>query len=230
MLTTFLWVEFHWGKIPSYLVSSVVLWGWGAASLTPVTIFSFYCHLAGATGACWLKLKDCGGVSSPRPSGSWTQSHNSITSTGLNLINCNHNHYSPSSTLLLCVHPRYNLFAHSHALHTLSHCTSYPLFYFIICFLLHSHHICIYIYTLSCFCFIVFLLLLCYFYFIIMFYFSFLHFPLSGPVLTNISLPIIPCMIVYVTNNKEPWTLPSVLLLFRMRTRKGTICFAQCRH
>ncbi len=39
-----------------------------------------------------------------------------------------------------------------------------------------------------------------------MFYFSFLHFPLSGPVLTNISLPIIPCMIVYVTNNKEPWT------------------------
>ncbi len=38
-----------------------------------------------------------------------------------------------------------------------------------------------------------------------MFYFSFLHFPLSGPVLTNISLPIIPCMIVYVTNNKEPW-------------------------
>ncbi len=32
-----------------------------------------------------------------------------------------------------------------------------------------------------------------------MFYFSFLHFPLSGPVLTNISLPIIPCMIVYVT-------------------------------
>ncbi len=38
--------------------------------ITPVTIFSFYCHLAGATGACWLKLKDCGGVSSPRPSGS----------------------------------------------------------------------------------------------------------------------------------------------------------------
>ncbi len=32
--------------------------------ITPVTTFSFYCHLAGATGACWLKLKDCGGVSS----------------------------------------------------------------------------------------------------------------------------------------------------------------------
>ncbi len=52
-----------------------------------------------------------------------------------------------------------------------------------------------------------FIAFICYFYFIIMFYFSFLHFPLSGPVLTNISLPIIPCMIVYVTNNKEPWTL-----------------------
>ncbi len=34
----------------------------------------------------------------------------------------------------------------------------------------------------------------------------FLHCPLSGPVLTSISLLIIPCMIVYVTNNnKEPW-------------------------
>ncbi len=38
-------------------------------------------------------------------------------------------------------------------------------------------------------------------------FFVFLHFPLSGPVLTYISLLIIPCMIVYVTNNKEPWTL-----------------------
>ncbi len=27
--------------------------------------------------------------------------------------------------------------------------------------------------------------------------------------LSNISLPIIPCMIVYVTNNKEPWTIYS---------------------
>ncbi len=44
------------------------------------------------------------------------------------------------------------------------------------------------------------------FYFIIIIIY-FLHFPLSGPVLTYISLRIIPCMIVYVTNNKEPWTL-----------------------
>ncbi len=31
-----------------------------------------------------------------------------------------------------------------------------------------------------------------------------LHFPLSGPVPTYISPMIIPCMIVYVTKNKEP--------------------------
>ncbi len=53
-------------------------------------------------------------------------------------------------------------------------------------------------------CFIAF-----YFYFL---YFIFLHFPLSGPVLTYISLLIIPCMIVYVTNNKEPWTLSCIRL------------------
>ncbi len=48
------------------------------------------------------------------------------------------------------------------------------------------------------------------FYFIIIIIIIFLHFPLSGPVLTYISLLIIPCMIVYVTNNKEPWTLISI--------------------
>ncbi len=40
-----------------------------------------------------------------------------------------------------------------------------------------------------------------------------MHFPLSGPVLTYISLLIIPCMIVYVTNNKEPWTLNLIISL-----------------
>ncbi len=40
-----------------------------------------------------------------------------------------------------------------------------------------------------------------------LFYFIVLHCPLSGPVLTYISLLIIPCMIVYVTNKQEPWTL-----------------------
>ncbi len=54
-------------------------------------------------------------------------------------------------------------------------------------------------------CFIAYVIFI--FYFIIIFIFIFLHFPLSGPVPTYISLLIIPCMIVYVTNNKEPWTL-----------------------
>ncbi len=105
-------------------------------------------------------------------------SHNIITSTGLNLINCKHIHYSPSSTLLLCLHTRYNLFAHSLAhpcffiniyysqytvLHILSHCTSYS-FYFIICPPLFIPTY-IYIYIFSCVMFLCFYCL-CYFYFI----------------------------------------------------------------
>ncbi len=95
-------------------------------------------------------------------------------------------------------------------LHILLHCTLYLIAhltpYFISLFVSYfilTIFVYIYIYSLV-FCFIVFycfyvifILLLCFIYF--------LHFPLSGPVLTNISLLIIPCMIVYVTNNKEPW-------------------------
>ncbi len=69
----------------------------------------------------------------------------------------------------------------------LFHSTFYSFFFFLYPTLTY-----IYIYSLVL-CFI--------------FYFIFLHCPLSGPVLTFISLLIIPCMIVYVTNNKEPWTL-----------------------
>ncbi len=107
--------------------------------------------------------------------------------------------------MLLCVHTRYNLFAHSSCtsvfilifinpqytvLHILSHCTFYSLFYFIICSYFHfySH---LYLYIFSC----------------VMFHCFIYFFALSGPVLTYISLLIIPCMILYVTNNKEPWTL-----------------------
>ncbi len=53
-------------------------------------------------------------------------------------------------------------------------------------------------------CFIAYVIFIFYLIIIII---IFLHFPLSGPVPTYISLLIIPCMIVYVTNNKEPWTL-----------------------
>ncbi len=38
--------------------------------ITLVTIISIYCHLASASGAWWQKLRDWGGASSLRPSGS----------------------------------------------------------------------------------------------------------------------------------------------------------------
>ncbi len=93
--------------------------------------------------------------------------------------------------ILIFINPQYTV------LHILSHCTSYSLFYFIICSYFHSH---LYLYIFSCVMFHCFIYILFYFIYI------FLHFPLSGPVLTYISLLIIPCMIVYVMNNKEPWT------------------------
>ncbi len=102
--------------------------------------------------------------------------------------------------ILICINPQYTV------LHILSHYTSYSLFYFIICSYIHSH-LYIYIYSLVLF-FIVLLLFMLFFLFIFVFHYYFiiifLHFPLSGPVLTYISQLIIPCMIVYVTNNKEP--------------------------
>ncbi len=113
-----------------------------------------------------------------------TQSHNIITSTGLNLINCKHTHYSPSSTLLLCVHTRYNLFAHSLAhscflffiniyysqytvLHILSHCTSY---YFYFYYLFPFSFSPIFIYIFSCVYVSLFLLLMFFFFFFLSYY------------------------------------------------------------
>ncbi len=85
----------------------------------------------------------------------------------------------------------------------LFHCTFYSLFsfYFIFFYFFLSYSY-LYLYIFSCVMF--------HFLFIFNF-FIFLHCPLSGPVLTYISLLIIPCMIVYVTNNKEPWTLNLVV-------------------
>ncbi len=106
-------------------------------------------------------------------------------------------------------------------LHILLHCTLYliahltPYFISYLSLISFSPYLYIYIYSLV-FCFIVFIafMLLC-------FIFYFLHFPLSGPVLINISLPIIPCMIMYVTNNKEPWTTaehsPHFCILFDLK-------------
>ncbi len=78
--------------------------------LTPVTIFSVYCHLASASGAWWQKLRDWGGASSLRPSGSLTQTqfHN-IYKT--HLLTVKHSLFS-SSVLMLHVYTRYNPLAH----------------------------------------------------------------------------------------------------------------------
>ncbi len=79
----------------------------------------------------------------------------------------------------------------------LFNCTFYSLFYFYFILSFFSYFLSysyLYLYIFSCVMFHFFILF-------------FLHCPLSGPVLTYISLLIIPCMIVYVTNNKEPWTL-----------------------
>ncbi len=110
--------------------------------------------------------------------------------------------YIPGTTylhILLHIRVYINIYYSQYTvLHILSHYTSYSLFYVIICSYFHSH-LYLYIYSPVMFhCFIAFFYIHCFI------AFFFLHFPLSGPVLTYISLLIIPCMIVYVTNNKEP--------------------------
>ncbi len=142
----------------------------------------------------WQKLRDWGGASSLRPLGSLTQTqiHKHLQDS---LLTVKHSLFS-SSVLLLCVHIRYNRFAHPSCtslfillfiksqytvehilfdLHFLFYCTFYSVFLF---FFLYLY---LYIYAL----------VLCYFYYI----FIFLHCPLSGPVLIYISLLIIPCII-----------------------------------
>ncbi len=133
------------------------------------------------------------------------QKYSGFPGTGCKpLINCN-THHSPSSALLLCVHTRYNLFAHSSCtslvilifikstvdcIAHLVHCTFYSLFYFIVFLLIFLSYSYLYLNMLLCY--------------VSSFIFIFLHCPLSGPVLTYISLLIVPCMIVYVTNKQEP--------------------------
>ncbi len=76
-----------------------------------VTVFSFYCHLASASIAWWQKLRDLGWVSSPRPSGSQTQtqSHNiNMTPSNISKI------FTILHHLYCCyAYTLYNLFAHS---------------------------------------------------------------------------------------------------------------------
>ncbi len=98
------------------------------------------------------------------PPGHQAPNSGSITSTGLNIINCNHIHYSPSSTLpALCTSPVQPICTFSCTAHFISLHILHP--YFISLFVSYFilNHICIYIYSHRVL-FIVFLLLLCYFF------------------------------------------------------------------
>ncbi len=195
--------------------------------LTPVTIFSVYCHLASASGAWWQKLRDWGGASSLRPSGSLTQtqSHklrNSLTQTQSHkltrLLTVKHPYshhpyccfvYIPSTTRLhiplahpscsyYYIKPQYTVFCTSYCfLHILLFCTFYSITF----------------YSYLSF-FTIYMLLCCYFH--IIFIFILLHCPLSGPDFSYISLLIIPCINFYVTNketlNLEPCSLPLIIM------------------
>ncbi len=57
------------GRLPQTLLKTELLKS-SRTQITLVTIFSFYCHLPSASGAWWQKLRDLGGASSLRPSGS----------------------------------------------------------------------------------------------------------------------------------------------------------------
>ncbi len=165
--------------------------------ITPVTIFSVYCHLASASGAWWQKLRDWGGASSLRPSGSLTQTqfHNHLQDS----LSTVKTFIFSSSVLLLCVHTRYNPFAHPS-------CTSLFILLFIkstVYCIAHLNVLHILIFICSYFYFIFVYLYLYIFSCVVL---HILHCPLSGPVLIYISLLIISCIIEYVTNTKKPWT------------------------
>ncbi len=105
-----------------------------------------------------------------------------------------------------------NIFLLIFIIHSILYCTFYLIAYlthFILLFVpfFILTYIYIYIYILLCYVSFVLLLIFISFSILLLLLFFFFALPLSGPVLTYISLLIIPCMIVYVTNNKEPWTL-----------------------
>ncbi len=162
--------------------------------LTPVTIFSVYCHLASASGAWWQKLRDWGGASSLRPSGSLTQTqfHKHLQDS---FIDC--------KTFITLHHPYccYMYIPGTTRLHIpLAHPCSYyyllslSILFLHILFVLHFFILLqIVLFTSLFFTYIyIYALVLCYFYLTFIY---FLHCPLSGPDLIYISLLIIPCII-----------------------------------
>ncbi len=129
--------------------------------LTPVTISSFYCHLATASGAWWQKLRDWGGASSPRPSGSLTQTqfHKHLQDTLLTVKHPYSHHpyccymYIPGTTRLHI--PLVHLCSYYYLLSpSILVCTSYlfSTFYSIAHFTLYfsSFFLLIFIYMLLC--------------------------------------------------------------------------------
>ncbi len=148
------------------------------------------------TEATGPAVGDWGGASSLRPSGFLTQTqfHKHSQDSLLTIINCKTFIFS-SSVLLLCVHTRYNPFAHPSCSYYYFpiywYCTSY-----LFCTFYSIAHFTLYFSFLT----YIYALVLCYFY--IIFIFILLHCPLSGPDLIYISILIIPCIIYYVTNNE----------------------------
>ncbi len=125
--------------------------------LFPVTIFSVYCHLAGATGAWWQRQRDWGRASSLRPSGSLTQTL----------------FHKLSQDSLLSVKKKITktfIFSSS-ILHITTRCTSLSSLLFILIFIkshimfLHIHLFC----TSYCFTVLHFSLFYCTFYFLFLF-------------------------------------------------------------
>ncbi len=79
--------------------------------ITPITVSSFYCHLASASGAWWQKLRDLGGASPPG---------HQAPKLKLGLITSTWLHLTISKIFIILHHPYswyvytlYNLFAHS---------------------------------------------------------------------------------------------------------------------
>ncbi len=94
--------------------------------------------------------------------------------------------------ILIFINPQYTV------LHILSHCTSYSLFYFIICSYFHSH-LYLYIYSFVL-CFIAFFL------FCILFFCTFHWSDLSWLTFHYWLYPVWLCM-WQIIKNLEPWTL-----------------------
>ncbi len=174
--------------------------------LTPVTIFSVYCHLASASGAWWQRLKDWGGASSLRPSGSLTQTlfHKhlqdplltvNILTFSLLLLYVQYPEQPVCTSLLftlLFIKSQYTVFLFLHILLFFAHLIVLHFFYFIAHFTLISHLLticmplcCVTLYNLYSY-----------------------YFALSTERtwFDYISLLIIPCITI-MWQIKKPWTL-----------------------